>query len=390
MEVNLDRQSGVAEIWIRFKKSKIALCGLYGIGLLFIIAVYAPLITGNLPLIVIKCNLSVSFPVLYLIFNPDGPEITIDKLYNYLIFFIPLLMVFLKFIKPKKGIKILCFIFAATVIFMPFCSKWHVKYKWNPKNLPSGEVVLKVMPPVPYSPYELSGMPYEKSSKEHWLGTDNIGRDIMSRIVFGARTSLAVGFFATLIALIIGTSVGLVSGYNGGVMDIIVMRIVEIVICFPAFLFLLILMASLTDLKFEQSCLVVILIIGLLSWTGFARIVRGEVLKQRNLAYVQACEIFGMSKRRIMFNHILPNILGPIVVTVIFAAAANILAESGLSFLGFGVQSPTASWGELLKEAFTDPLRYWNLTFWPGLIIFVTILFLNLIGENLRRSIGES
>jgi len=377
-------------VWFRFKKEKIALCGLYGIFLLFIITVYAPLITGNLPLIVIKRNFSISFPVLYLIFNPNGPEIIIDKLYNYLIFFIPLLVIFLKFVKLKKGIKVLTFMLVATVIFMPFCSRWHVKYKWNPETLHSGRVVLKVMPPVPYSPYELSGMPYEKLTKEHWLGTDNIGRDVMSRIVFGARISLAVGFFATLIALIIGTGVGLVSGYSGGIIDIVVMRIVEIVICFPSFLFLLILMASLMDLKFGQSCLVVIFIIGLLSWTGFARIVRGEVLKQRNLAYVQACEIFGMSKYRIMFNHILPNILGPIIVTVIFAAAANILAESGLSFLGFGVQSPTASWGELLKEAFTDPLRYWNLTLCPGLVIFVTILLFNLVGENLRKSIGES
>ncbi len=386
----MDRQSGIAEVWFRFKKEKIALCGLYGICLLFIIAVYAPLITGNLPIIIIERNFKISFPVLYLIFNPYGPEIIIDKLYNYLIFFIPLLVIFLKFIKLKKGIKVLSFVLISAAVFIPFCSKWHVKHKWDPETLHSVEVVLNVMPPVPYSPYELSGMPYEESSKEHWLGTDNIGRDVFSRIVFGIRISFAVGFFATLISLIIGTAVGLVSGYSGGVIDIVVMRIVEIVICFPAFLLLLILMASLTDLKFEQSCLVVILIIGLLSWTGFARIVRGEVLKQRNLAYVQACEIFGMSKCRIMFNHILPNILGPIIVTVIFAAAANIMAESGLSFLGFGVQSPTASWGELLKEAFTDPLRYWNLTLWPGLIIFATILLFNLVGENLRKSIGES
>ena len=386
----MDRQSGIAEVRFRFKKERIALCGLYGIFLLFIIAVYAPLIIGNLPLIVIKRNFSISFPVLYLIFNPDGPEVIIDKVYNYLMFFIPLFVIFLKFIKFKNSIKTLNFILVAAVTFIPFCSQWHVRHKWDPESLHSGRVMLKVMPPVPYSPYELSGMPYEKSSKKHLLGTDNIGRDVMSRIVFGTRTSLAVGFFATLIALIIGTVIGLFSGYNGGIIDIAVMRIVEIVICFPAFLFLLILMASLTDLKFEQSCLIVILIIGLLSWTGFARIVRGEVLKQRNLAYVQACEIFGMSRRRIMLNHILPNILGPIIVTVVFAAAANILAESGLSFLGFGVQSPTASWGELLKEAFTDPLRYWNLTLWPGLIIFMTIFFLNLIGENLRKSIGES
>jgi peptide/nickel transport system permease protein len=142
------------------------------------------------------------------------------------------------------------------------------------------------------------------------------------------------------------------------------------------------------DLKFVQSGLILIPVIGILSWTGFARIIRGETLKQRSLPYIQSCKVFGMSNSRIMFIHILPNILGPIIVTIIFSIASNILAESSLSFLGFGVQSPTASWGDLLRQAFSDPLRYWNLTLWPGLMIFLSIFLLNLVGEGVRKSIG--
>ena len=143
------------------------------------------------------------------------------------------------------------------------------------------------------------------------------------------------------------------------------------------------------DLKFKQSILIVIPIIGFLGWTGLSRIVRGEVLKQRSMQYIQACESLGMPNWRIMFIHLLPNVTGPILVSAVFMVAANVLAESGLSFLGFGVQPPTASWGELLKEAFADPLRYWNLTLWPGLLIFFTVLCFNLVGEGLRKSIDS-
>ena len=169
-------------------------------------------------------------------------------------------------------------------------------------------------------------------------------------------------------------------------MDFIVMRIVEIIMCFPTFLLLLILMAIMMDRKMEQSILLVIGVIGLTSWTGLSRIVRGEVLQQRAMPYIKACESLGLSIWKIMVYHLLPNISGPILVSFTFGVAGAILSESGLSFLGFGVRAPTASWGELLHQAFSDPLRYWHLTLWPGAAIFISVVSFNFAGEALHRA----
>lgn len=382
---DISQYSAFKESWCRFRKQGLAFYSLLGIFLMFLAAVYAPLLAGSIPLFVVRDNFKISFPFVFYIFNPDGPELLLDKIYNYLIFLIPLIFLFRLFRFKKRYLLI-----TAVIILAPFLWRWHSSYKCSADELKISEnKSFAIYPVVEFSPYELSGDPYEAPSAEHFLGTDGIGRDVLARIIFGARISLAVGFFATLISLIIGTAMGLASGFFGGWTDILIMRFVEIFICFPAFLLLLILVASMMDLKFEQSGLILIPVIGVLSWTGFARIVRGETLKQRSLPYIQSCRVFGMSSIRIMFNHILPNILGPIIVTIIFSIASNILAESSLSFLGFGVQSPTASWGELLKQAFSDPLRYWNLTLWPGLMIFLSIFLLNLVGEGARKSIGD-
>lgn len=381
---DISKYSLIREAWNRFKQQKISFYALFLILLMFLIAVYAPLLVGSVPLVVIGNKFQISFPFAYFVFNPDGPELLLDKIYNCLMFIVPLFLLF-RFIRLKKRY----FIIIAILFVIPFLWKWHVAWKYNDDaSGTKNSYVMRVLPPIKFTPYEIAGTPYEAPSLEHFLGTDSIGRDVLARIIFGARISIAVGFFATLISLLIGTAMGLTSGFFGGWIDILVMRFVEIFICFPAFLLLLILVASMMDLKFEQSGLILIPVIGILSWTPFARIIRGETLKQRSLPYIQSCKVFGMSNSRIMFIHILPNILGPIIVTIIFSIASNILAESSLSFLGFGVQSPTASWGELLKQAFSDPLRYWNLTLWPGLMIFLSIFLLNLVGEGVRKSVG--
>ncbi len=381
---DISKHSLIRESWNRFKQQKISFYALLLIVLMFLIAVYAPILVGSAPLVVIENKFHISFPFAYFVFNPDGPELLLDKIYNYLILLIPLFLLF-RLIRFKKRY----FLIIAILFIIPFLWKWHVAWKYNDNaSAAKNSYTLRILPPVKFTPYEIAGTPHEPPSLEHFLGTDSIGRDVLARIIFGARISIAVGFFATLISLMIGTAMGLTSGFFGGWIDILVMRFVEIFICFPAFLLLLILVASMMDLKFVQSGLILIPVIGILSWTGFARIIRGETLKQRSLPYIQACKVFGMSNSRIMFIHILPNILGPIIVTIIFSIASNILAESSLSFLGFGVQSPTASWGDLLRQAFSDPLRYWNLTLWPGLMIFLSIFFLNLVGEGARKSIG--
>ncbi len=376
----------MTSIWDRFKKDKLALIGLAGIVLLVAMALCAPLLANGRPLLLWKDG-SLSFPFLRYLFAPDSSERTVEKLLNFCLLYVPCMAVILRLLSRRKTLKAACLVAAALLLALPFVTTKRIldKTEWRQvaANMKQGDFA--VFAPVWYGPFENVASPYEKPSGRHLLGTDNIGRDVLSRVVYGARVSVAVGFLATIISLAIGTAVGLVSGYFGGKIDMVVMRVVEIIICFPSFLLLLILMAIMMDRKFEQSVLIVIPVIGLLGWTGLTRIVRGEVLKQRALQYVQSCEALGVPVWRIMFVHILPNVSGPIFVTAVFEVASNVLAESGLSFLGFGVQPPTASWGELLKEAFVSPLQYWHLTLWPGFLIFLTVSSFNLAGEGLRK-----
>ena len=163
------------------------------------------------------------------------------------------------------------------------------------------------MAPIPYGPYEQCASPYEKPSTTHILGTDDIGRSVASRLVYGARISLAVGILATALSLIIGCTVGMVTGYFKGITDLVSMRIIEVLNCFPTFLLLLILMAMLKDYKFEQSILIIIGVLGLTSWIGLALLVRGETLKQSSLAYILSCKAMGLPLRRTLFVHLLDS-----------------------------------------------------------------------------------
>ena len=373
--------------WSRFKKNKFAMIGLIGIIFIVLIAVYAPMLANSKPLCAYNNN-EVVFPFIKYLFNPTTSEEFLEKIFNYLMILITFSVILWLFLKKGKRLFKYYVLLIALVLIIPFITmqKKLDKTDWNSYIKNSSFVI---MAPIPYSPYAIDGIPHETISALHWFGTDNIGRDVLSRIIYGTRISIAVGFCATVISLLIGTTIGLVTGYFCGLVDLVIMRIVEIVICFPAFLLLLILMAVLMDLKFNQSGILIIPIMGLLGWTGLSRIVRGEVLKQRSMQYIQACVSLGIPEWRIMFIHILPNVSGPIFISGVFMVASNVLAESGLSFLGFGVQPPTASWGELLKQAFADPLLYWNLTLWPGLLIFTTVLSFNLAGEGLRKSMDS-
>jgi peptide/nickel transport system permease protein len=196
-----------------------------------------------------------------------------------------------------------------------------------------------------------------------------------------------VGIIATFLVIIIGTAVGIAAGYYRNAVDLVVMRLVEVLMCFPTFLLLLILMSALGDRQFEQSILVVIGVIGLTGWIGLAMLVRGETLKQRALPYIMSCEVANLPAHKIMFRHLLPNITGPVLISFSFGVAGAILAESGLSFLGFGVQPPTASWGGLLRQAFDNPLDYWHLTFFPGVALFLAVISCNFLGEGMRRAL---
>lgn len=216
----------------------------------------------------------------------------------------------------------------------------------------------------------------------HWLGTDTNGRDVLARMVYGSRVSMVVGIVAVAIYTIIGIILGAVAGYFQGWTDILLSRIIEIVICFPPIMVILAVQAYL-----RPSLINLILALALLWWTGVARLQRAEFLKLANMEYVQAIRGLGGSTLRIIFLHILPNGLGPVLVLVSFGIAGSILIESALSFLGFGVPQPMASWGDLLNNGRNDIRGTWWLTVFPGLAIFITVTCFNLMGEALRDAL---
>ena len=232
----------------------------------------------------------------------------------------------------------------------------------------------------PYSPTEPNiDMILLSPSAEHLLGTDAIGRDIFTRLLYGARVSLWVGFIAVGISSLIGVTLGLISGYFGGIIDEIIMRIVDIMLCFPSFFLILAVIAFL-----EPSMTNIMIVIGLTSWTGLTRLVRAETLSLRERDFILATRLSGASKTRILFVHILPNTLAPVLVSATLGIAGAILVESSLSFLGLGVQPPYTSWGNMLLDG-KDVLSNapW-LSLFPGLAIFITVLGYNLLGESLR------
>ena len=216
----------------------------------------------------------------------------------------------------------------------------------------------------------------------NWFGTDNLGRDVLSRLLNGAHISLTVGFIAVFVSLSIGVTVGAVAGYFGKWVDNIIMRAVDAIMCFPSFFLILTAVALL-----GPSIINIIFVIGLVSWTGTARLVRAEFLTLRETSYVQAARALGQRAPRIIFGHILPNAAAPILVTAVLGVPDAILTEAGLSFLGFGVQPPQATWGNIIADGKTYILDAWWLILFPGLAILIATLSFYLAGDALRQAV---
>jgi peptide/nickel transport system permease protein len=245
------------------------------------------------------------------------------------------------------------------------------------KNLEGAQAFF---PPVPYRPSTINLLePLEPPSAKHWFGTDKLGRDVMAGMIHGSRISLSIGFVAVGIAVIIGIVLGAIAGYFGSWVDLAVSRLFEIMLSIPTF-FLLITIAALLP----PSIYLTMLIIGLTSWVGIARFTRNEFLRIRTVDYVTAAIALGVSDRQVMFKHILPNALAPVIVSVILGIAGAILVESALSFLGIGVPAQLVTWGSILHEASTTTFAWWLAVF-PGFAIFITVLAYYLVGEGLRE-----
>ncbi|NPA48985.1 MAG: ABC transporter permease [Thermodesulfobacteria bacterium] len=244
-------------------------------------------------------------------------------------------------------------------------------------------VVVAALAPViaPYNPYAIDvEHVLEPPSLAHLCGTDLLGRDVLSRLIYGARISLEVGILAVGISLAIGVVLGALAGYFGGLVDSLISRAIDIMLCFPTIFLILAVIAYL-----EPSIVNIMIVIGLTSWMGVARLVRAEFLSLKEREFVLAEKALGASTPRIIFYHILPNALPPVLVSATLGVGSAILVESALSFLGLGVQPPTPSWGNMLTEGKETLEIAWWLSVFPGLAILVTVLAFNLLGEAIQE-----
>jgi peptide/nickel transport system permease protein len=236
-----------------------------------------------------------------------------------------------------------------------------------------------IYPPIRYRPNRINLLaPLAEPSGDHWLGTDKLGRDVLSGLIHGSRISLSIGFLSVGIAVFIGITLGATAGYFGGWIDLVISRIFELMLGIPTFFLILTIAATL-----RPNIFYTMLIIGLTGWVGIARLTRNEFLKVRNLDYVTAAVSLGVPTPRILIRHILPNALAPVLVSVLLGIAAAILTESGLSFLGIGVPADLVTWGSILNEARSNTFAWWLAVF-PGAAIFLAVVAYYLVGEGLR------
>lgn len=244
-----------------------------------------------------------------------------------------------------------------------------------------------IIAPAPYD-YSVIGDALQFPNRAHWLGTDSVGRDFLSRLIYGTRVSLIVGFAVQAVALVIGLTLGVLAGMQGGWVDYIIMRWVEVLTAIPGILFALFLISILgRQASGLQSLFNVILAIGLIGWVDICRLTRAQLLTLREKDYVLAARALGVRPFRIATRHLLPNALAPLIVAVTLGVPSAIFAEAGLSFLGLGINDPLPSWGKMVADANSYIRVYWHLGFFPTLLIAITMLSFSFVGDGLRDAL---
>jgi len=368
-----NHQTYAQRLWRHFRADKFAHYGLGIVIALFIIAALAPFL-ANSHAIVRVADGRITFPVL-LSLEPIEWRFLIYVLLAALIYF------FRRKLQthPRRFLLLTCFFVALVELWLGFSHP--INDPSNDRERPSS---FKLMPPVAYSPIETTPDQFSPPMWKHPCGTDSTGRDIAARMLHGARISLSIGFVSQSIALLVGITLGGLAGYYRGWLDIGVSRFVEIIECFPSLLLILVVI-NFTGSQNNMFCIMAV--IGLTSWTGVARLVRGEFLRLSGQPFTLAAQAIGASDFRVILRHLLPNALGPILVVATFGVASAILIESSLSFLGFGMQAPTPSWGDILSESRRYIDFAWWLAFFPGLAMLVTIMSYNFVGEGLRDAV---
>jgi len=271
----------------------------------------------------------------------------------------------------------------------PWADAWH-RLQQNRMAVFGGGVLVALAFACAFGPV-LSAYSYEEQNLAnsfappgavHWFGTDQLGRDLLVRLCYGGRISLGVGLCATFVALTIGVVYGAVAGYVGGRTDAVMMRLVDIIYALPFTIFVILLMVFL-----GRNIVLLFVAIGAVEWLTMARIVRGQVMALKKMEFIEAARALGYGNRRIIFRHLLPNILGPVIVYTTLTIPAVMLLEAFLSFLGLGVQPPMSSWGTLIKDGAEKMEEYWWLLIFPGTLFSLTLFSLNFLGDGLRDAL---
>ncbi len=324
--------------WRRFRGHRLGMVGLCVVAVLFLVAFLSPILANEQPIL---CRFDGGFyypAVVDLVHQVPGTSLIIQK---------------------QRPYRLATFDFKRE--FDPDRGDWAL---WTP---------------VRYGPREIAAEPLAGPSSRHWLGTDQSGRDVLSRMVHGTVVSMKVGFLSMGIAVILGLVFGCIAGYAGGIADLVISRFIEVVQCFPAFFLILAVLAW-----FPPSIENVMIVIGLTRWVGIARFARGEILRIRETDYALAARSLGVRPAQLVLRHLLPNALAPVLVSVTFGIAVSILIEAGLSWLGFGVQPPDASWGTILRSGYENLFTAGHMIPPACVAIFLAVLSFNLVGDTLR------